>query len=63
MPLRRMQHYPIFSEHHESRAGETEAYYQQGRYVFSIILPSGSSSLERRSSTLTMLPGARVERA
>jgi hypothetical protein len=39
MPLRRMQHYPIFFEHHESRAGESEAVLNKEDTPFSIILP------------------------
>jgi hypothetical protein len=38
MPLRRMQHYPVFSEHHELRAGESEAMLQKEQPSFSTVL-------------------------
>ena len=38
MPLRRMQHYPFFSEHNELRAGESEAMLHKEKPPFSIIL-------------------------
>jgi hypothetical protein len=39
MPLRRIQHYPVFFEHHEPRAGESEAALNKEDRPFSIILP------------------------
>ena len=34
----RMQHYPVFSEHHELRAGESEAMLHKEKPSFSIVL-------------------------
>jgi len=63
MPLRRMQHYPVFSVHHELRAGESEAMLHKEKPSFSIVLRVCHQFFGRRSSTLTMLPGARCGNA
>ena len=39
MPLRRVQHYPVFLEQHEPRAGKSEAVLNKEDTPFSIILP------------------------
>jgi hypothetical protein len=38
-PLRRIQHYPIFFEHYESRAGESQSMLNKEEPRFGVILP------------------------
>jgi hypothetical protein len=39
MPLRRIQHYPVFFEHYELRAGESEGMLNKEEHPFGITLP------------------------